>query len=453
MPRSLKHWLNLTITVSLLTGFAGCGRLEQPTQTASPSANPYAGIVPTLPAPEPLDLVPDPQLIPPTFRNPTATNPQLTLNEAEMFIDGEAIYPMVFETVDSARVRIQLDLFVFGGEIGMKLAQKLVERKKMGVQIMVMMDPNLGFAGPTKKQVMQVVEYLKSEGVAFKTYPLHHIPSPHGLLAGKFQIDHNKLIVVDNKYLIMGGMNFFDMAVPNRDVMFRIQGPLVQETTEMMLLDWSLPQKNGYEAYVAPHFTVPAAAREKAAMRLIKTDAFERSTKQRVLDNIRNAKRKIYIAMFEFSDMDIVNALIDAHRRGLDVKIIMDKKNGNDKYSGGIPIPSFMPNILPAREFINNNMQARWFKPFKEHQELHKKVLMFDDDVVMTGSTNLTYQALNSFRETSFELRGTVIPKRMHELFQEDWNLYSEKIEKLTTKQKILAEAVEYMDKRFLGWW
>lgn len=382
----------------------------------------------------------------PSSSYPLHTNPQLQPNTAEVFVDAEEIYPMVFETLAQAKQRIQVDLFVMGGEIGMRLARQLVERHKTGIEVLIMTDPGLGYVGPTKKQVAQVVRYLKAEGLGFKTYPLHHIPTPPGLLANLTQLDHNKLIVVDNQTLIMGGMNFFDMALPNRDTMFRIQGPLVQEASQMMWLDWSLPPKR------LTAFAVKAGG-EVAQMRLTKTDAFERSTKERILANIRQAQKSIYIEMFEMSEPEITQELIQAHQRGVDVRVLLDQKNGNEKYTGLIPIPNNMPNVWPIREFLKQKLPVRWFKPYRSNQELHRKVLVFDERVVIAGSTNLTTQALNTFRETGFELVGAAVPQRLLAVFKEDWEQHSIPIASLTLKQKLYARMVEYLDKRYMGWW
>lgn len=62
-------------------------------------------------------------------------------------------------------------------------------------------------------------------------------------------------------------------------------------------------------------------------------------------DTIQNAEERIYILIFSFTLNEIAEAIIEKHREGLDVKVIMDKGQADSKWAvteklkeAGIPL-------------------------------------------------------------------------------------------------------------------
>jgi phosphatidylserine/phosphatidylglycerophosphate/cardiolipin synthase-like enzyme len=274
-----------------------------------------------------------------------------------------------------------------------------------------------------------------------------------GPLKNKFQIDHNKLYVIDEEILIMGGFNLFDIGVINRDLMLKIEGPTAKDASTMMRYEWSLGDKFVYkppkDVYVIKNEN-PVA---DALARIVRTDPFESTTKTAIIDAIDNATQSVYLGVLEYSDMDITRALIRANRRGLDVRVMMDRKNTNDKYAGGAPVPDYFPNILPATELFKNRVPVKWYDPKIKGQELHLKMVLIDGNKLITGSTNFTRQAFTTFRETSVVIEGGSAPSKMRRAFMEDWLNSSTSIKKITLKDKIKAKVVDFMDRKYYAWW
>lgn len=52
-----------------------------------------------------------------------------------------------------------------------------------------------------------------------------------------------------------------------------------------------------------------------------------------ILQSIDRAKKSIHIAAYSFTSKPIAQALLNASRRGVDVKIIADEKSNSNKYS------------------------------------------------------------------------------------------------------------------------
>ncbi len=376
------------------------------------------------------------------------------LNNVELFIDKQEILPMIFKEIQSAKKSIQMDLYLLGGKIGLQVAKELIKKFQEGVDIKITFDPNLGFSGPTRNEVYTVVEYLRKNKIEFKLFPLHLMPKEtQGPLRNKFQIDHDKMIVIDESVFITGGFNLFDLGVDNRDMMLRIEGPTAKEASDLLYYEWTLSDK-----YIAPKppkqvFVVKAAQEGNSMVKIVKTGFTERSTKPALISMINNAKQSVYLSVLEYSDMDLTKALINASKRGVDVRVIMDRKNQNDKYAGGLPVPNYFPNIMPAVELVKNHVPTRWYDIRMPDQELHMKMCVVDNQHLIAGSTNFTRQAFTTFRETSVQVDGGPAPEKMAKAFLDDWMSHSSAIKKITLKDKIRAKVVDFLDKRYYGWW
>ena len=379
-------------------------------------------------------------------------------NKVQLFIDREEILPMMMGVIKNATKSIQIDVFLLGGNIGLEIAQELVKKKKEGLDIKITFDPNLGFSGTTRSEVMRVVDHLQKNQMDFRLFPLHLIPKVNdGFLKNKFQIDHNKLTVVDEKIFITGGFNLFDIGVVNRDLMLKIEGETAKEASNLMTYEWLLSDKYSPEKVQSKYVYVVKGIKDEqptdAMVKIVKTAPNESTTKEELIKLIDSSQKSVYLAVLEFSDMDVTNALIRAHRRGVEVKVLMDRKNTNDKYAGGIPVPSYYPNIMPAIELFKNQVPVRWYDPRFQGQELHMKMCVIDGQKLLAGSTNFTRQAFTTFRETSVVVDGGSAPNKMVRTFLEDWTSHSTAIKKVTMKEKISAKVISFLDKKYYAWW
>ena len=97
---------------------------------------------------------------------------------------------------------------------------------------------------------------------------------------------------------------------------------------------------------------------------------------------VRTARKSIFIQAYEITPGPLVAALVGAHRRGVDVRAIVDyrqltdRRNHDDAFAvehlgaAGIPVLVDRPPGL-----------------------MHDKVMIIDGEVVVTGSFNYTYSA------------------------------------------------------------
>lgn len=372
-------------------------------------------------------------------------------NSASLFVDAEQIYPAILSSLRDAQSSIQIDYFLLGGDIGKQIADILISKQKAGITVRVMLDSKAGIAGPTQTQVREVMSRLKLEQVPFKFFPIRFMPQNKGLMANRFQIDHNKLIVVDQRVAWVGSMNLFDFATMNHDLMARIEGPIATELSRMMAEEWGEPlPATTIEAPVLIQPVLPTSM-----MRLHQTGIHQRNTKAILLENIARARQSISIAMFEWSDLELIHALGEAKQRGVQVRVLLDRHASDEKY---MPMLRFtelygIPNLYAAKHLMKAGVDLKWYDAQLEMQELHMKVALFDHQKAIFGSTNYTYQAFNNFRETGVEVSGGPLVTQLYAMFESDWSSRGTVAGPLNVKERITAYIVAYMEKKRIGWW
>ncbi len=104
------------------------------------------------------------------------------------------------------------------------------------------------------------------------------------------------------------------------------------------------------------------------------------SNEQRVVNMFRTCKKSLDIAIFTFTRDSIAQAILDAHQRGLKIRLLGD--DGNSKVKGS-DVRVLASVGIPCK--TDNN--ARF--------HMHNKMAIIDNSVVITGSFNWTNQAIN----------------------------------------------------------
>lgn len=102
-----------------------------------------------------------------------------------------------------------------------------------------------------------------------------------------------------------------------------------------------------------------------------------------VVKTINNAKFSIRLAAFAFSSPVIVDALLAAKRRGVDVQIVVDRKHNVDEDEKGIgrkALAALVESGIPVR--TNSNYRIH-----------HDKFMVVDARHVQTGSYNYALSA------------------------------------------------------------
>ena len=93
-----------------------------------------------------------------------------------------------------------------------------------------------------------------------------------------------------------------------------------------------------------------------------------------IVKEIDNARAKVWVQAFLFNSEPIAAALIRARQRGIQVRVVMDKNGSQKKKSQAVNL---------CRQGVEVFVDDR-------HAVAHNKIVLVDEDVVMTGSFNFT---------------------------------------------------------------
>jgi len=119
-----------------------------------------------------------------------------------------------------------------------------------------------------------------------------------------------------------------------------------------------------------------------------------------ITNEIANAKRSIQMQAYSYTSQEITQALISAKKRGVDVRIIIDKSNvtGEDKDN---PRGQKEMQLLDSLVNIGIPMNVDY-----DFQIAHSKIIIVDGIDVITGSFNFTYSAEHNNAENCLILHG-----------------------------------------------
>lgn len=129
------------------------------------------------------------------------------------------------------------------------------------------------------------------------------------------------------------------------------------------------------------------------------------SCTEAIVKEIVAARKTILVQAYSFTSPTIAEALVKAKARGVDVRVILDKSQRTEKYSGATFLANGGVTVL-----IDD-----------KHAIAHNKVMVLDDKVVITGSFNFTKAAQERNAENLLVLRYKTLAAR----YTENWRKHA----------------------------
>lgn len=121
-----------------------------------------------------------------------------------------------------------------------------------------------------------------------------------------------------------------------------------------------------------------------------------------IIRAMAEAREKILVSAYSFTSKEIAKALLDAKKRNVIVKIILDKSQVSSRYSA---------STFFANEGFDLRIDVK-------HAIYHNKVMIIDDKTVITGSFNFTKAAETKNAENVIIIRNN---KEVAQLFTKNW--------------------------------
>lgn len=157
-------------------------------------------------------------------------------------------------------------------------------------------------------------------------------------------------------------------------------------------------ESNWYEVGFVNPVRMSEAQKNEYSANGLPPDLLAGSLAERLIGYIDSAQTSIHVAAFEIDLTDVSNALIRAHKRGVQVRFITDDEFGigADKKPGHGQIAAMQKAGIEIKDDGRNGL-------------MHNKFWIFDGETVWTGSTNATINGM-------FEQNNNVIVIRSREL-------------------------------------
>lgn len=126
-----------------------------------------------------------------------------------------------------------------------------------------------------------------------------------------------------------------------------------------------------------------------------------------LVEAIADAQRSIDAALFELNSVPVTNALIAAHERGVEVRIVTDDEHGLDI----IEAPdSTVPDLEDAGiQVVDDDRTAL----------MHNKFFVIDGTYVWTGSTNITHNGMYNNNNNAMLIRSSRLAQYYTAEFEE----------------------------------
>lgn len=121
-----------------------------------------------------------------------------------------------------------------------------------------------------------------------------------------------------------------------------------------------------------------------------------------IVKNLDQAERYVLVQAYSFTSKRIAEALVDAHKRGVKVKVLLDKSQRHGKGSQlSLLVNAGIPVSIDTK-----------------HSIAHNKVMIIDGVTVLTGSFNFTNAAEDKNAENLLVVRDKTIAKK----YRSNWN-------------------------------
>jgi cardiolipin synthase len=346
--------------------------------------------------------------------------PLTTGNRVNVLIDGPQTYSAIEAALRAARHNIHIETFIYGpGDVGQRFADLLAQKRKEGLEVRLLYD-SLG----SRETPREFFDQLRQQNVEVREFrPLSPIKTPE---VWKLQNrDHRKIIVVDGQIGFTGGINIdstYDSASTSkpgpergledgwRDTHIEIQGPAVAQLQTLFVGTWQragehedLSAKDEYFPPIKP------AGDNLVTIVANDSESDDRSLYGTYVAAFTCATKRLWITHAYFApNEELLTALIDAAKRGVDVRLI---------------VPSFTDSrvVLNATQATFTQLLNAGVKVYElKDALLHAKSVVIDSSVTIIGSSNLDMRSFLHNDEVNAIVISRDTAQRMEEVFQRD---------------------------------
>lgn len=335
-------------------------------------------------------------------------------NGVKLLRNGAPTFAAILDRIEGARESVELEQYIFrADEIGHKVRDALVAAATRGVRVRVLVDW-VGRMGTPNSFWFP----LRAAGVSVR---LFHPPGFRSWL-GLLPRDHRKLLVVDNRVGITGGIGIGDQwrrgrlrqrSTPWRDTCVEISGPAAMDMAESFDRMWERAggrRRLRFREVRNPRATHLDPMRDPPALVGIVEGEPGRLRLSRALQmQALGAERTFWIASAYFApSWSLAEALSGAARDGVDVRVLVPSRYDH---------PWLRTLLAPyVKRLIGSGVRLwEW-----RGEMMHAKTTVVDGRWVRIGSTDFNALGVAINYELDAFIEDATLGRASEEMFLED---------------------------------
>lgn len=243
----------------------------------------------------------------------------------ELITDGWEALTALEAAFEAATARIDILMYLWDNDpIGWQIARHLAARASPTLQVRVIVDgggnllqgqPREASAGEVNAVVCWLAQQPHVQVIRNRT-PF-------------FRFDHRKFVLIDGRMLWSGGRNFTSESFRKaHDLTYLLTGPLTAELATRFERSWE--EHGGPPGSLrAPGNCEMPAPEPNTQVRLVRTRPYESDLARAVYTAVDRARHHIYVENPYFTDNRLMVKLMQARRRGVDVRVVTTLESGS----------------------------------------------------------------------------------------------------------------------------
>lgn len=315
--------------------------------------------------------------------------PLSTGNRIDVLNNGREFYPAMLEAIRQAQASITVEAYIYwAGEIGLEFARAMAERSAAGVQVKILLDA-VGSA-TIGDDILETLAHGRCQLAWYNPIRWYSLERFN-------HRTHRKSLVIDGQLAFTGGAGIADHWKGDaedprhwRDIQIRLQGPCVVPLQTGFAHNWmqSTSELVSGEAF----YPQASSAGDLRAMTIMSSpEVGASSVRTMYYLSIACARQSIYIANPYFIPDEVgIDLLIDAHTRGVDVRIMVAGLHNDNWVARRNSVRLYGPLLragIPILEYTRTMM--------------HQKTMVVDGLWATIGTTNFDNRSFSHNEENN----------------------------------------------------
>lgn len=297
-----------------------------------------------------------------------------------------------------------IDIAIYGYEEVPAVTEALKRAHSRGVQIRFVYDEKYDRTQTYYKN-NEIISKFAQKSVSDRT----ELKTQSNLLM------HNKFVIFDKSKVWTGSMNFSSTGLSGYDVNdiviinSKVVADIYEKEFEQMLNGKFHTRKT------------KLSQNERIKLGDIEVEIYfspQDNTSHRIVQLIKGAKHYIYVPTFLLTHTNIADELVNAKRRGVDVRVIIDANSTGTKNS--------------KYKYLRQN--GILLKTENYAGKLHSKTMIIDDEYLITGSMNFSNSGETKNDENTIIVKSAKIAKNHKAFFLYLWTKIPNKYLKYNAK-------------------